>query len=196
MTLQNPGLFRCAAALCLVAAPILTGCEFVAKQTYMAAEGIQSRTMEIKRPVGPYGFDSYQAVEVEKFNSRIEQYVPATVTDPVQALVARNVREANFFKEVAFAHDARNTGLPTLVVRGTFIDFHPGAGLNRTIAFGGEGLLTAVVSIIDKETDQVLWMGHCSGFLRATIAGKIAELGEGIGESVQSALQAYHSPIK
>lgn len=178
------------------ALPIAGGCEFAAKQTFFAAEGIQSRTMEIHRPVGNFAFDRYRVVEVEKFTSRLEGLIPARVTDPVQTRVVRNITEANLFADVAKAGDARMPDQPGLVVRGTFIDFHPGAGLNRTVAFGGEGLLTALVSIDDRATGVTLWRGHVSGFLRATISGKLEELGEGIGEAIEAVVEQYHSPVK
>ncbi len=171
-----------------------SGCEFAAKQTFFAAEGIQSRSLEIKRPMGNFAFDRYPAVEVEKFGTRLGSLIPARVTDPVQSRIVRNITESKLFDDVAFAGDGRMGDQPTLLVRGTFIDFHPGAGLNRTIAFGGEGLLTAMVSLEDKATGEVLWMGHASGFLRATIAGKLEELGEGMGESIEDVLERYHSP--
>lgn len=182
---------RFLAALSLVLA---AGCEFAAKQTYMAAEGVQSRALELKRPTGSFAFDRYTVVEVEKFNSRIEGNIPANITEPVQSHIVRNIIEAKVFKEVLFAGDTRSTDKPTLVVRGTYIDFHPGAGLNRTIAFGGEGLLTALVTICDGATNEALWTGHVTGILRAAISGKMVELGEGMGEAIQEVMERYHSP--
>ncbi len=187
-------LHRLAAGFVLTLLAAAPGCEFAAKQAYYGAEGIQSRWLELDRPAGNFAFDRYQSVEVATFDSRLGSLVPTTVTGPVQARIVRNIAETKFFKHVGFAGESPDATGDTLLIRGTFIDFHPGAGLNRTIAFGGEGLLTALVFITDKETGQVLWRGHASGFLRATISGKIEQLGEGIGESLQEVLEKYHSP--
>lgn len=188
--MATPAL-RFVAALALL---IPAGCEFAAKQTYMAAEGVQSRTLELKRPTGNFAFDRFTVVEVEKFNSRIEGNIPSNITEPVPSHIVRNIIEAKVFKEVLFAGDKRATDQPTLVVRGTYIDFHPGAGLNRTIAFGGEGLLTALVTLCDGATMEPLWTGHVTGILRAAISGKMNELGEGMGEALQEVVERYHSP--
>lgn len=162
---MKKGLGRVAllALLCLVQSGCLMWC---AQSWDSGTNGPSCRFKELNAIVPQGLLGKYKSVEVCPFTEQIPHLAPSNIVTAVAPELASELEDSNLFLVVTTIPNQPPAG--TLTIRGEIVYYDPGEVNERVLGMSGESELIGRITLIDKQSGDVVGMCDARGIVKTT----------------------------
>jgi len=154
-----------------------SGCVMWCVQSWdSGTNGPSCRFKELQAIVPQGLLGKYKSVEVCPFTEQIPHLAPSKIVTAVAPELAAELEDSNLFLVVTTIPNQPPAG--TLTIRGEIVYYDPGEVNERVLGMSGESELIGRVSLIDKESGDVVGMCDARGIVKTTFnEGNTVSLG-------------------
>ncbi|NOZ23915.1 MAG: hypothetical protein GXP25_22795 [Planctomycetes bacterium] len=172
----------------------VSGCAMWFAQSWdSGTNGPAGRFKELQAilPEGVLG--TYKNVEVLPFAEQIPHLAPSPVVTSVAHEIAAAIEETKLFLVVTTVANQPPQG--TLVIQGEIVYYDPGEVNERVLGISGECELIARVSLIDKETGNIIGKVDARGIVKTTF-NEAETVSQGVAKGVAKWIKENHPLAK
>ncbi|MEW6354996.1 MAG: DUF4410 domain-containing protein [Planctomycetota bacterium] len=172
----------------------LSGCVMWCAQSWdSGTNGPAGRFKEIQAIVPEGALGKYKNVEVLPFTEQIPHLAPSPIVTSIAHEIATDLEETKLFLVATTVANQPPAG--TLAVQGEVVYYDPGEVNERVLGMSGECVLIARVSLVDKESGNIIGRVDVRGVVKTTF-NEAETVGQGVAKGVAKWIKENHPLAK